>query len=671
LPELDAKKAEVKPDQPARKPDAPIVGGKGGLTQKLMGLGYEAGRSLLSPNRGDVGSEPVVSGPETIGSDQAVVPDDSKSSDALQPDPKTDVDATGVAAIPPQKRRMIRLGSRGREVTYAQERLNAHGATPPLGVDGIFGKLTRRAALDYQNSHALSADAIIGPKTWASLDGPTRVGTSGGQTKVGGGGGPGSTMLYDNSDYTFPPPPPGTKRDVPIAEIKKKQAGKSPELGKTIKVEGVAKNTEAEVHLYWIIARLGRRSRWASEVDLVTQVGFPPKTGGPAPKGRVTLRIDGQGNATASLLGSGAATVAATFTSKADGIKRLKASFGFADVKDGDASFTLDELNKVQAALSRLSSGEASALRGVVLKRMRAVMEDGKASAGVFKTEHSLSADGKTAISTAELLLADSAFSSDMKNFIGGAANAAPISFQTILHEVGHAVEEAERYKARVAEFEAGAEVNRKVEVFNQAVGTANDSLNELNKAWNDARTLFNAYKNAQKKTAYSYVKAMDVANTKLGALIRNRSVGQRSKVEHDARQAIALRDARKAALAKASPGHAALSDFQNASSRQDDSLKEGLKLSAADADWEAAKSKHSAAKKAVAATETGGDTKRLKRFAAFVAREKIPPLTNYAKTKTSEFYAEAFSLWRADPEYLKLAAPKLFTWFATGEHLK
>jgi len=167
------------------------------------------------------------------------------------------------------------------------------------------------------------------------------------------------------------------------------------------------------------------------------------------------------------------------------------------------------------------------------------------------------------------------------------------------------------------------------------------------------------------------YVKAVDAANGKLGELTRNRSVSQRSRIEGEARKAIADRDAARAALAKSSAGHPALADLADTSSRQDDSLKEGLALAAAHADWEAAKADRTAAGNATKATETGGQTKRLKKFADFVARERIPPLTNYAKTSTAEFYAEAFSLWRADPEYLLRVAPKLHGWFAAGEHLK
>ena len=87
---------------------------------------------------------------------------------------------------PPEARRTLRSGSRGREVEYAQQRLNAFGAAPPLAVDGIFGPLTRKATIAYQQSHGLVPDGVIGRRSWASLDGPTVVGEDSG---AGAGGG--------------------------------------------------------------------------------------------------------------------------------------------------------------------------------------------------------------------------------------------------------------------------------------------------------------------------------------------------------------------------------------------------------------------------------------------------------------------------------------------------
>lgn len=56
----------------------------------------------------------------------------------------------------------IKLGSRGEDVKTLQKKLN-------LYADGIFGKLTDEAVREFQKSHGLTVDGIVGAKTWAAL----------------------------------------------------------------------------------------------------------------------------------------------------------------------------------------------------------------------------------------------------------------------------------------------------------------------------------------------------------------------------------------------------------------------------------------------------------------------------------------------------------------------
>ena len=63
---------------------------------------------------------------------------------------------------------LLRRGSRGDRVRLAQQKLNEAGAT--LGVDGIFGRLTRAATVDFQTERGLQKiDGLIGPETWSAL----------------------------------------------------------------------------------------------------------------------------------------------------------------------------------------------------------------------------------------------------------------------------------------------------------------------------------------------------------------------------------------------------------------------------------------------------------------------------------------------------------------------
>ncbi len=93
-----------------------------------------------------------------------------------------DAGVPGAGNAPPgpeAMHRTMRRGSRGDDVSDLQTRLNAAGAAEPaLVTDGIFGRLTQASARQYQSSHDLEPDGIVGPLTWASLD------------PGGGGGGP-------------------------------------------------------------------------------------------------------------------------------------------------------------------------------------------------------------------------------------------------------------------------------------------------------------------------------------------------------------------------------------------------------------------------------------------------------------------------------------------------
>lgn len=61
----------------------------------------------------------------------------------------------------------IKIGSRGKSVINLQNQLNEMGYK--LSVDGIFGKNTQKAVIDFQKRNGLVVDGIVGPKTWDKL----------------------------------------------------------------------------------------------------------------------------------------------------------------------------------------------------------------------------------------------------------------------------------------------------------------------------------------------------------------------------------------------------------------------------------------------------------------------------------------------------------------------
>jgi hypothetical protein len=77
----------------------------------------------------------------------------------------------------------LSIGASGEWVSYAQQLLTNAGYPPQdHQIDGLFGPLTNEAVRDFQGAHHLHVDGIIGPATWAALEG-------------GGGGGGGSSQL--------------------------------------------------------------------------------------------------------------------------------------------------------------------------------------------------------------------------------------------------------------------------------------------------------------------------------------------------------------------------------------------------------------------------------------------------------------------------------------------
>jgi peptidoglycan hydrolase-like protein with peptidoglycan-binding domain len=82
------------------------------------------------------------------------------------------------AAEPPSQpgaasgRPTLRRGSQGDLVKAVQRDLN-------LGGDGIFGGQTEAAVRNFQRTHNMVPDGIVGPKTWTALDTAAALATTG------------------------------------------------------------------------------------------------------------------------------------------------------------------------------------------------------------------------------------------------------------------------------------------------------------------------------------------------------------------------------------------------------------------------------------------------------------------------------------------------------------
>ena len=74
----------------------------------------------------------------------------------------------------------LQQGDNGEWVTYLQQLLLEAGYF--VDVDGDFGPGTEEAVQSFQSANELSADGVVGSRTWAAL-----TGTSGGADNSGGG----------------------------------------------------------------------------------------------------------------------------------------------------------------------------------------------------------------------------------------------------------------------------------------------------------------------------------------------------------------------------------------------------------------------------------------------------------------------------------------------------
>ena len=66
----------------------------------------------------------------------------------------------------------LRRGSSGKDVQQLQQILLSLGYDlGPCGVDGVFGRMTQAAVQAFQKARGLTVDGIVGPLTWAAMEG--------------------------------------------------------------------------------------------------------------------------------------------------------------------------------------------------------------------------------------------------------------------------------------------------------------------------------------------------------------------------------------------------------------------------------------------------------------------------------------------------------------------
>ncbi len=527
---------------------------------------------------------------------------------------------------------------------------------------------------------------------------------------------------YDTAPQRIGPPPPGSTPKSLHDQVDLKTKKTPPDIA-SAKVAGVTPGSDAETFLWNILFYLGQSDRWDTFVRLETAIGWAPpapagKTGGGTviPLGEVNVSIDDKGNATAELIHSGPAATVTAGKSGAAAIAQIISNFQVHSVAKGDKDwgepgFTHD-VSDVLDSFQLLPASNTSALKGLDLLRFATLPKE---HSGEFNPGGGVAMGATKVTAPPTLKLADNAFvfkyqTGPAGNFVservGGAANPTPASFQTILHESGHAVEHQDerpskealdqaiigqnltsnRLNAAIASAKAGAatpaaaslnaEAVQKRKSYDAAVALVKKDKHALNTKHVSATVIkgLSALTTTKKSTAHSakatadasakafgsqeatessaYRLAVDATTAALAQYESRSQSGDLEDLDDTLLAAFDARDKERKNLQTASSSNPALATFAIVETTQNE--------------WEDALR---------TLAHTRGRSLRLDKFVTRVNSSSITPFTTYARKnwpyKPEEFYAEAYSLWLTDPEFLQKEYKPIFDLFDSGDYEK
>ncbi len=511
--------------------------------------------------------------------------------------------------------------------------------------------------------------------------------------------------------------------------------GRVKKIFTTYDVKGIPAGAPKETRMFllYLLEEVGDKEQWGMEQDLVVPVAWPVKKDDPAPVGRVTVRIDKLGNASVEFVGTGPAPTAPQ-TTVAAGSTVLIDTWHFSAVRDdGTAAWRDAEISDVIEALKLLPPAEKDVLKGVELIRVKDIPGG---FAGEFSSGGTSGADQTTLVKSS-LKLANGAFEAQ-KRFYGGTKGTVPSSFNIIVHEVGHAVEEA-KYRPLAEAYNVAAVKSNKLSI------PTRETFEEHKKLTADYAKLYKQYEAA--KTAGDTTKADKLGKQLIelkkkvdAVLAKNLAAGKKSNPAHDAAEdakkkmkktlvdpktivkpletdAAAKKVLATDAVAKIAPVRTALPQPEITSSQPfmdeidkttkaietfaasakdvkistleepvltqiEARTKEAKKLAVAAPAHPALASMNLAADAQDAwfsaertAARAPKRTLHLQSFVDLVTTNKIEPFTDYAKKNwphaPEEFYAEAYALWRTDPDFLSSNYKPVFDYFENGDYHK
>ena len=132
-------------------------GGHADMSQHYAGTAFDVGQNLSSADRDALRRTAAQTGAWTYVEPQSMTPT------WVHFDKRFGVPACATGGYP-----TLSTGSRGNYVALLQDALETAGI-PAVGVDGIFGAVTRRAVVRFQSENGLVADGVVGCATWRKL----------------------------------------------------------------------------------------------------------------------------------------------------------------------------------------------------------------------------------------------------------------------------------------------------------------------------------------------------------------------------------------------------------------------------------------------------------------------------------------------------------------------
>jgi hypothetical protein len=297
---------------------------------------------------------------------------------------------------------------------------------------------------------------------------------------------PAKPLHYNETPYSLGSPDSGWTEASLETRVK--------ELLTSVTVSGVTTGMPAETRLYllYILRQLSEKENWGTELDVVAPIGRAAKAGDPDPLGRVTVRIDEKGNGEVELIAAGP-PVQSPVTTVAAASAQLITDYGFASVKDdATAKWSDAEIADVSAALKMLPEVDKASLKGVELIRVKWL---GTGIAGQFSVGGGVLPYALTVSGLPFLKLTDRAFAAaNSLQFYGGTKFTVPASYNTILHEVAHAVEMETYRTATEARDQAAIDMHQEI----VPLKAANDEHGRLTEEY---RKLYKIYEKESDKT--------------------------------------------------------------------------------------------------------------------------------------------------------------------------